>query len=270
MIHAIEPYQSGVFDLTHKLTVEKQGHTALITINHPPANTWDREALIGLKQILEHLNRDDQVYALILTGQGGEFFSAGLDLQALADADRALAWELAQRLGEASTALSDFRGVSIAALNGFTLGTGLECALACDFRVAEKQIQLGFPDTSTGLLPCAGGIAQLARLVGEGWARRLLLLGERLDAATALQIGLIEQLVEPGAACAHALLMANRVARQSPVATRALKALLRTARGSNPLGAAEREAFVALFDALDTREGIQAVLDEREPHWRNR
>ena len=67
---AVEPYKAGVFDLTHKLTVEKHGHTALITINHPPANTWDRESLIGLKQVVEHLNHDDEVYALVISGQG--------------------------------------------------------------------------------------------------------------------------------------------------------------------------------------------------------
>lgn len=74
MSTAIETYKSGIFDLTHKLTVEKHGHTALITINHPPANTWDRDSLIGLKQVVEHLNRDDEVYALVVTGQGPKFF----------------------------------------------------------------------------------------------------------------------------------------------------------------------------------------------------
>ncbi|MCR3841131.1 enoyl-CoA hydratase-related protein, partial [Pseudomonas aeruginosa] len=98
---AVEPYKASSFDLTHKLTVEKHGHTALITINHPPANTWDRDSLIGLRQLIEHLNRDDDIYALVVTGQGPKFFSAGADLNMFADGDKARAREMARRFGEA-------------------------------------------------------------------------------------------------------------------------------------------------------------------------
>jgi len=197
MSTAVEPYQAGVFDLTHKLTVEKHGHTALITINHPPANTWDRESLIGLKQVIDHLNHDDDIYALVICGQGEKFFSAGADLKLFADGDRNRAREMARRFGEAFEALRDFRGVSIAAINGFALGGGLECALACDLRIAEQQAQMGLPEASVGLLPCAGGTQALAWLVGEGWAKRMILCGERITADTALRIGLVEQVVEP-------------------------------------------------------------------------
>src|SRR6218665_2588865 len=126
MTTAIEPYNPGMFDLTHKLTVEKHGHTALITINHPPANTWDRDSLIGLKQVVEHLNRDDDVYALVVTGQGGKFFSAGADLKLFADGDKARAREMARRFGEAFETLRDFRGVSIAAMKRYVMSVGLE------------------------------------------------------------------------------------------------------------------------------------------------
>lgn len=272
MSTALEPYKPGIFDLTHKLTVEKHGHTALITINHPPANTWDRESLIGLKLVIEHLNHDDDIYALVISGQGEKFFSAGADLKLFADGDRLRAREMARRFGEAFEALRDFRGVSIAAINGFALGGGLECALACDIRIAERQAQLGLPEASVGLLPCAGGTQALAWRVGEGWAKRMILCGERLDAETALRIGLVEQIVEPGESRGHALLLAARVARQSPVAVRAIKPLIDSVRSRGPdtLGAAEREAFLGLFEAQDTLEGVNAFLEKREPQWRNR
>lgn len=272
MSTALEPYQSGVFDLTHKLTVEKHGHTALITINHPPTNTWDRESLIGLKLLIEHLDHDDAIYALVITGRGAEFFSAGADLQLFADGDRLRAREMARRFGEAFEALRDFRGVTIAAINGFALGAGLECALACDLRIAEQHAQLGLPDAAVGLLPCAGGTQALAWLVGEGWAKRMILCGERITAETALRIGLVEQLAESGESRGHALLLAARIARQSPVAIRAIKPLINGARQRLPdtFAAAEREAFVELFEAEDTLEGINAYLEEREPRWRNR
>lgn len=272
MSNAVEPYKSGFFDLTHKLTVEKHGHTALITINHPPANTWDRESLIGLKQVVEHLNHDDEVYALVITGQGEKFFSAGADLKLFADGDRTRAREMAKRFGEAFVALRSFRGVSIAAINGFALGGGLECALACDIRIVEQQAQLGLPEASVGLLPCAGGTQALAWLVGEGWAKRIILCGERVTADTAQRIGLVEQVVESGEARGHALLLASRVARQSPVAVRAIKPLIDSmhSRGPAHFAAAEREAFVDLFDADDTLEGVNAFMEKRDPRWRNR
>ncbi|WP_028240514.1 enoyl-CoA hydratase [Stutzerimonas azotifigens] len=271
MSTAIEPYQSGVFDLTHKLTVEKHGHTALITINHPPANTWDRESLIGLRQVIEHLNHDDDIYALVITGQGDKFFSAGADLKQFADGDRLRAREMARRFGDAFEALRYFRGVSIAAINGYALGGGLECALACDLRIAERA-QLGLPEAGVGLLPCGGGTQALAWLVGEGWAKRMILCGERLNAETALRIGLVEQVVESGESRGHALLLATRVARQSPVAVREIKPLIDCVRSRGPatLGAAEREAFVELFEYEDTREGVNAFLEKREPVWHNR
>ncbi|MBD7976262.1 enoyl-CoA hydratase [Serpens gallinarum] len=272
MSHAVETYQSELVELTHKLTVEKHGHTALITINHPPANTWDRDSLIGLKLLIEHLNRDDDIYALVITGQGDKFFSAGADLKLFADGDKARARDMARRFGEAFEALRDFRGVSIAAINGYAMGGGLECALACDIRIAASQAQLALPEASVGLLPCAGGTQALAWLVGEGWAKRMILCGERVDAQTALRIGLVEQVVENGEACSTALRLAAKVARQSPVAVRAIKPLIQGARERAPNCwlSEERERFIDLFDADDTREGVNAFLEKREPQWHNK
>lgn len=271
MTHAVEPYQSIPLELTHKLTVEKIGHTALITINHPPANTWDRDSLIGLKLLMDHLNRDDDIYALVITGQGERFFSAGADLKLFADGDKARARDMARLFGEAFEALRDFRGVSIGAINGYAMGGGLECALACDIRIAERQAQLALPEASVGLLPCAGGTQALPWLVGEGWAKRMILCGERIDTQTALRIGLIEELVDEGEARNRALLLAARVERQSPVAVRTIKPLIQGARERAPNSwlSAERERFVDLFDAADTREGVNAFLEKREPRWRN-
>jgi len=271
MSTAVEPYKSAPFDLTHKLTVEKHGHTALVTINNPPANTWDRDSLIGLRQLVEHLNHDDDIYALVITGQGGKFFSAGADLKLFADGDKARARSMARLFGEAFEALRDFRGVSIAAINGYAMGGGLECALACDLRIAERQAQMALPEAGVGLLPCAGGTQHLSWLVGEGWAKRMILCGERITADTALGIGLIEQVVDIGQARGHALLLASRVARQSPVAVRTIKPLIDSMRSRGPVtqASAEREAFVDLFEAEDTLEGVNAFLQKRDPRWRN-
>src|SRR5690606_41844461 len=107
---------------------------------------------------------------------------------------------------------------------------GLECALACDIRIAEAQAQMALPEATVGLLPCAGGTQNLPWLVGEGWAKRMILCGERVDAATALRIGLVEELVEQGQAREAALQLAAKVAKQSPSSVTACKTLIQAAR----------------------------------------
>lgn len=142
---------------------------------------------------------------------------------------------MARRFGEAFEALAGFRGLSIAAINGYAMGGGLECALACDLRIAEEQAQLALPEAAVGLLPCAGGTQWLSWLVGEGWAKRMVLCGERVDAATALRIGLVEEVVPRGQALAQALLLAAGVEKQSPTSVAACKRLIQGRARSRPL-----------------------------------
>ncbi len=257
--------------MNDSLMCERRGHIALVTMNNPPANTWTTQSLKGLKALVEELNQDRTIYALVLTGQGEKFFSAGADLKLFADGDRAVARDMARCFGEAFETLSRFRGVSIAAINGFAMGGGLEVALACDIRIAEEQAQMGLPEARVGLLPCAGGTQNLALLVGEGWAKRMILCGERIDAARAEKIGLVEEVVAPGQGLERALALAEQVASQSPVAVSACKTLIQSGR-SRPLDQGyilERELFVDLFHTEDQREGVNAFLAKRKPHWKN-
>ena len=254
------------------LTLERQGHTAIVTLTNPPAHIWTPESLSGLTRLVHDLGADRAIYALVITGAGERFFSAGADLKLLADGDKGMALTLARGFGEAFETLAAFPGLSIAAINGYAMGGGLECALACDLRVAEEHAVLGLPEASVGLLPCGGGTQWLAWTVGESWAKRMVLLGERVDAATAQQIGLVDQVVPRGQGLARALDMARMVARQSPSAVRACKRLIQGARSATPhmMQVAEREAFLELFDTEDQREGVAAFLGKREPQWRNR
>ncbi|HVJ38453.1 MAG TPA: enoyl-CoA hydratase [Stenotrophomonas sp.] len=253
------------------LKVERDGHVAIVTLNNPPANTWTVHSLAALRDLVKALDADPQVYALVITGEGAKFFSAGADLKQFASGDKAGAREAARRFGEAFEALSAFGGVSIAAINGYAMGGGLECALACDLRIAEAQAQMALPEASVGLLPCAGGTQNLPRLVGEGWAKRMILLGERIDAATALRIGLVEEIVGTGEAKALAIAWAHKAGKQSPRAVAACKGLVQATRSGSHASAlvAEREAFVDLFDTADQAEGVNAFLEKRAPQWKN-
>ncbi|HVC02341.1 MAG TPA: enoyl-CoA hydratase [Steroidobacteraceae bacterium] len=248
------------------------GHVARLTLANPPANAFTAEGLERLTALVGELDRNAAVHALIVTGQGDKFFSGGADLKQFADGDKARARLLAQRFGAAFQALQNARPVVIAALNGYAMGGGLECALACDFRVADERATMALPEPAVGLLPCGGGTQTLPWLVGEGWAKRMILANERVDAATALRIGLVEQVVGAGQAPAAAAALAERVLALSPRAVGFCKDLIHEARRGTPRHAAlarERELFVDLFDGTDQREGVAAFLEKRKPRWTN-
>ena len=260
-----------VTSTTDKLKLEVRGNTAVVTINNPPANTWDPESLAGLEQLVHDCEADKTIYAMVMVGEGEKFFSAGADLKLFADGDKDVARSMAENFGRAFETLSNFRGVTIAAINGFAMGGGLECALACDIRIAEQQAKLALPEATVGLLPCGGGTQNLAWMVGEGWAKRMILCGERVDAETALRIGLIEEVVDAGQAKGRALALADAVGKQSPTAVAASKALIQKARGGNidAAYAVERDSFVGLFDSNDQAEGVNAFLEKRAAQWTN-
>lgn len=255
------------------IQLEKREHIAILTINNPPANTWTADSLPALTNIVRELNEDKNIFALVVTGQGEKFFSAGADLKTFADGDKARANQMAQLFGEAFAALTAFRGVSIAAINGYAMGGGLECALACDIRIAEEHAQMALPEATVGLLPCAGGTQNLPWIVGEGWAKRMILCGERVKADKALQIGLVEEVVPSGKGLEKALELAEMACKQSPSSVARCKTLVmssRDGRSHSDSWRMERELFVELFSTDDQKEGVNAFLEKRKPEWKNR
>ena len=249
--------RDGSTDPTAGIGLERQGPTAVIRLCHPPAHAWTRRGAEALKARLAELSCDRGVYALVITGEGDKFFSAGADLKAFSDGDKTAAQAMIRSIG--------------AALNGYAMGGGLECALACDLRIAEEHVQMALPEATVGLLPAAGGTQWLSWLVGEGWAKRMILCGERIDAARALTIGLVEEVVPRGQSLPAALALAARAALQSPGSVAACKAMIQQARQRPPRHAleAERERFMDLFGTQDQTEGVRAFLEKRPPRWRN-
>ncbi len=248
-----------------------EGHTAVLTIDNPPANTWTPESLRGLEKLVRELEADRSVWAAVITGAGEKFFSAGADLKKFAG-DKAYARHFIACFGSAFETLMNARFVTIAAINGYAMGGGLECALSCDIRIAEEHAQMGLPEPSVGLLPAGCGTQNLPWLVGEGWAKRMILANERVDAATALRLGLVQEVVPKGASLAAAQAMAERVATLSPRAVEFCTGLIHNAREGIPRRAGlalERERFVDLFDHADQAEGVRAFLEKRKPEWKN-
>ncbi|KZZ46829.1 hypothetical protein A3755_17550 [Oleiphilus sp. HI0085] len=150
------------------------------------------------------------------------------------------------------------------------MGGGLECALACDIRIVEEQAQVALPEAGVGLLPCAGGTQRLSWLIGEAWASKMILLGQRMDAETAVQTGLALESVPKGEALSSAMNYAQSASKQSPDALFACKKLLSTAR-ENAISLSlqhERTEFINLIGGDNQLEGTNSFLEKRSPEWK--
>jgi enoyl-CoA hydratase/carnithine racemase len=234
-----------------------------VWLDNPPVNAINAGIIETLWSELETL--DDDVRAVVLRGRGEKAFSAGADIGGFvgggSDGDRPAG------IQPAADMIERVPVPVVAAIHGFCLGGGLEVALACDLRIAHRDAQLGFPEVNLGLLPGGGGTQRAPRLVSPGRARWLIMSGERIDAATASQWGLIEFVVddlEDGIAR-----YVEPLAKQSPHAIGQIKQLLRETRDARD-DEREVEAFAACLQSEDGQEGVAAFLEKREARWTGR
>ncbi|WP_165855301.1 enoyl-CoA hydratase-related protein [Marinobacter sp. JSM 1782161] len=235
------------------------------------ARTWDETSLQVFHEAIQALLLDESVRGLVVAGEPGEAFCRGVDIGLFGSGSKVAGAGLNRAFAQAFTALRRFPGVSAAALTGEATDAGLECALCCDFRIAEPGVRLSLSPARYGLVPNAGGSQLLVRLVGEVWAKRMLLCGESVDAQTALRIGLVDAISEPGQARLLADDWVRRSFRQGPQAVRATKQLIEHAR-MRPLEtgfAAERDWMVELQGADEQIEGIAADREGRAPSWQD-
>ncbi len=240
---------------------------ATLTLSTPPDNRWHEAALTEFNDQVNTLGRDESCRCLIITGQAGAgqaiadtWFSSGLPAEALEQDDSLLGANLARLFAQAFGALRRFPGVTLAAINGHAHNEGLAWALNCDFRIAGDQARFGFSAGSQGRLPFGGSTQLLPRLVGESWAKRLLLLQSTLDARQSQAIGLVDEVVASDQVLAEARSWAAQFLRQTPMAGRAAKQLIEHAR-MRPLEtgfAAEREWQASLYEAGEHLTSDQA------------
>ena len=245
---------------------------AEITINRPQAlNALNADVLQGLILVLDKLEKNEQVRAIILTGSGEKAFVAGADIHSMAGlGPRPIAdyVELGQRC---MRRIENARVPVIAAVNGFALGGGLELALACDIILASSKAKLGQPEVNLGIIPGFGGTQRLIQRCGIGTARRLVFTGDLIEAEEGKIMGIIDKVCEPTALLDEARKMAHTIARKAPLAVSRAKQLMRDSQQAALLSGLrmEIEAFLQLFASADREEGMAAFLEKREPKFRN-
>ncbi len=261
------PEEHAVIAFDH-LSLEKGEHVAVLTIEREAAlNALNGELLIELAAAFDLVEGDADVRALVITG-AGRAFVAGADMQAFAEARDGFAGRDAALSGQdVMNTLAALPIPTIAAINGFALGGGLELALACDLRVAASGARLGLPEVTRGLIPGFGGTQRLQRLIGLARATDLVLTGRMVEADEALALGLVNRVVPD--AVAGALALAEQCARNAPVALGLAKeALMRGLDVTLPQGLEiEADLFGLALTTDDAKEGIASFFEKRDPEF---
>lgn len=255
------------------LQVERDGHLVTLTINRPRAkNSLDEDVLCGLNDALTIFRHDDDVRALVLTGAGG-VFCAGADITTF-DAIRgtALIGDRAAVGGNLWTDLGSYPKPVVAAVEGLAVGGGCELALACDIVVAGRSARFGLPEVRLGVIPGGGGTQRLVHVAGRSRAVAMLLTGDLFTADWAATAGIVTELVPDGEARATATAMAQRIARNSPLAVALAKDAAVHALDSLLFQGLEHEKrnFYVAMQSADSREGQAAFLADRAPEFTGR
>jgi 2-oxoglutaroyl-CoA hydrolase len=251
------------------LRLERDGDVATITLDVPEKlNRVSMPARDQLANLFEEIGRDEGVRAIVLTGAGEKAFTAGGDIAGFLEREpeelSRLAWNIA--------APERCPKPVIAKLRGYAFGVGFELALACDFRIASADVELALPEVKIGMIPGSGGTQRLARMVGLGRAKDMVMRGRRIGAEEALAIGLVTEVVPPAQLDAAVTQLVDELRALSPLALAVAKRVLNHAY-DGPLGLGlemEGLAYGLLRSTDDFREGVEAFGEKRPPKFQGR
>jgi enoyl-CoA hydratase len=243
----------------------------VIIINNPPVNALTLEVREQLQEVLQDVEQNSAIRAIVITGAGPKCFVAGADIKDFPNQMEVGPRENATIYKEMFSYLENTPKPVICALNGLALGGGLELALSCDIRITEEKVKLGLTEVNLGLIPGLGGTQRLARLVGPAKAKELLFTGKIVKADEALRIGLVNQVVSDGESLNEALKLANKLAKGAGVAIGFDKFLVNRGIELELVDALEMEMQYVekVFETEDLREGLDAFINKREPVFKN-
>ena len=247
------------------------GHT--ITINRPQAlNALNVETLLEISARIADAKKDKNIKVAVITGSGDRAFCAGADLNMMQGAGGYDGMHLSQVGQKITEEIEDAEKPVIAAINGYALGGGLELAMACDIRIASENAQMGQPEVNVGLIPGWGGTQRLPRFVGKGKAKEMIFTGNRIDARTAEQLGLLNKVVPVNQLKSAVNDFASQLMSKPPIAIELSKQLINNSTEIDlKVGlTSEAEAFGVLASTEDFKEGVNAFLEKRKPQYKGK
>ncbi|MFL0253017.1 short-chain-enoyl-CoA hydratase [Clostridium neuense] len=256
------------------IILEKEGKIAIVTISRPKAlNALNSETLTELDYVLDQIEDDNEVLAVILTGAGEKSFVAGADISEMKDKNVIEGRKFGILGNKVFRRLELLEKPVIAAVNGFALGGGCEISMACDIRIASTKALFGQPEVGLGITPGFGGTQRLTRLVGMGMAKQLIFTAKNIKADEALRIGLVNKVVEPEELMDTAKKLANTIANNAPIAVKLSKQAIN--RGIqcdiDTALSFESEAFGECFSTEDQKDAMTAFVEKRKPEgFKNR
>ena len=245
------------------------GGVARLTLNNPPLNLVTLEMTERLIEVLDELEADDAVRAVIVTGAGEKAFCAGSDIKEFADVRDMVVEKKLARENEAFGMFESLSKPTVAAIEGLAYGGGCEISMACDLRITGEGAKFALPEVRLGVVPGSGGLFRLPELVGPARAMELMYLGESIDASEAERLGLVNEVVPDGETLSRALDIARSISRQPKEAVAAVKRGVRESLHSSREDSVRLTLELSdhLFETEDCAEGIRAFFEKREPRF---
>ena len=249
------------------------GHIAIVTLNRPDAlNAFNYHTLEELQRTVELIRTSRDIRVVVFTGAGEKVFSVGADLKerrTLADED---VKRNIYKIGEVFTAVDQLPQPTIAAINGFAFGGGMELALSCDFRIAAAGTQMGLTETSLAIIPGAGGTQRLPRLIGQARALELILTARRISAEEAHQYGLVTSVAEKEVLLDECFRLAGMMLANGPVALQQAKFAVKQGLNTDLQTGLqiERKAYEVTIPTEDRLEALAAFSEKRKPVFKGK
>ena len=249
------------------ILLEKKGSIAVATINRPKAlNALNSQVLEDLNELLDLVNADKEIRALVLTGSGEKAFVAGADIAEMSTLTKTEGEAFGKKGNDVFRKLETLPIPTVAAVNGFALGGGCELSMSCDIRICADTAVFGRPETGLGIPPGFGGTQRLARLVGPGMAKQLIYTAKNIKADEALRIGLVNAVYPLEELMPAAEKLAATIAKNAPIAVRACKKAINEGLEAkmDDAGVIEEKLFGSCFETADQKEGMGAFLEKRK------
>ncbi len=246
---------------------------AILELNDPPANTYTYQMFREFDEAVLRARFDDEVHVLVVRGKGEKFFSAGANIKMLSEVTPQFKYYFCLHANETLNRLEQTPKLTVAALNGHTVGGGLEIAMACDIRLAKKDGgKIGLPEIGLGVLPGTGGTQRLPRLIGKARALELMVLGRNMPFEEAKELGLVNEIFPAEPFWDDVLTYARQFVPPAK-ASKAVGRIKRSVQSGMEMGfqdalALERELQQQLFESGDAKEGLQAYVEKRVPSFR--